>query len=141
NPAWEITSVSDEVIDVFSTPSHDIDAESDGLIADYQTRHGRRPSPRTLARPCAHATLATRPGKTAHPPAGLTATWRARATEALGKNATAWASTLTRNPEPAAVLRADDVPLEAIAELGGEVVAVVGEKRSTWRRFNLHAEA
>jgi len=30
---------------------------------------------------------------------------------------------------------------EVIAELGETIVAVVGEKQSTWRRWNLHAEA
>src|SRR5699024_5257370 len=39
------------------------------------------------------------------------------------------------------LLRADDVPLGVVAELGAAVVEVVGEKRSTWRRWNLTAEA
>jgi hypothetical protein len=30
---------------------------------------------------------------------------------------------------------------EVIAELGEMIVAVVAEKQSTWRRWNLHAEA
>src|SRR5699024_9316272 len=34
-----------------------------------------------------------------------------------------------------------DVPLDVIAELGRTVVETVGEKRSTWRRWNLTAEA
>ena len=33
------------------------------------------------------------------------------------------------------------MPLDAISQLGESVVAVVGEKRSTWRRWNLYAEA
>lgn len=37
--------------------------------------------------------------------------------------------------------RADDVPLGGIASLGQSVVEAVGEKRSTWRRWNLTAEA
>ncbi|GAA3958378.1 ATP-dependent DNA helicase [Gordonia caeni] len=43
--------------------------------------------------------------------------------------------------DKAFLLRADDVPLDAIGELGTSVVGVVGEKRSTWRRWNLMAEA
>lgn len=43
--------------------------------------------------------------------------------------------------DPVLLLRADDVPLDVIAELGASVVGVVGEKRSTWRRWNLMAEA
>lgn len=38
------------------------------------------------------------------------------------------------------LLRADDVPLDVIGTLGQSVVDVVGEKRSTWRRWNLTAE-
>ena len=33
------------------------------------------------------------------------------------------------------------MPLDVIGELGRSVVEVVGEKRSTWRRWNLMAEA
>ncbi|MBX7162025.1 MAG: AAA family ATPase, partial [Acidimicrobiia bacterium] len=38
-------------------------------------------------------------------------------------------------------LRAEDVPLDLVAAVGRQVVAVVGEKRSTWRHWNLWAEA
>jgi len=47
---------------------------------------------------------------------------------------------VTANDAPL-LLRADDIPLEVIASLGQLVVDVVGEKRSTWRRWNLTAEA
>ena len=39
------------------------------------------------------------------------------------------------------LLRADDLPLDVVRGLGESVVATVGEKRSTWRRWNLTAEA
>ena len=39
------------------------------------------------------------------------------------------------------MLRADDVPLDVVREVGLSVMASVGEKRSTWTRWNLHAEA
>src|SRR5699024_11482562 len=51
------------------------------------------------------------------------------------------ARTLAAGAGKTAVLRADDVPLDTITDLGQALVAVVGEKRSTWRRWNLHAEA
>ena len=88
----------------------------------------------------AQATLATRPDKEVRSLADLTAEWRSRATALLGDDATSWAGRSTSN-EPQSVLRADDVPLELIDELGASVVTGVGEKRSTWRRWNLHAEA
>lgn len=39
------------------------------------------------------------------------------------------------------MFRADDVPLQTVDEMGASVIAVVGERRSTWRRLNLVAEA
>src|SRR5690606_21137073 len=56
------------------------------------------------------------------------------------RDATGWARTITDSDRPL-LLRADDVPLDAIADLGQSVVGVVGEKHSTWRRWNLMAEA
>ena len=140
NPAWEITGVSDELIAAFSTRSHDIEAETDRLIAEHTATHGRRPSKATIVKLRAQATLATRPDKQVRSLADLTMEWRARASGVLDQDATAWASDVTRH-EGAQMLRADDVPLDAVTELGAAVVAVVGEKRSTWRRWNLHAEA
>lgn len=140
NPAWEITGVSEELIEEFSTRSRDIDAETDRLIDAYVAEHGRRPSPTTIVRLRAQATLATRPEKEVHSLADLTDGWRERASSQLGQDATTWARDLTSQGGVRA-LRADDVSLDEITALGAVVVAVVGEKRSTWRRFNLHAEA
>ena len=64
----------------------------------------------------------------------------AGATKSLGRDATTWAREVTDNDKPL-LLRADDVPLIVIGEIGRSVVEVVGEKRSTWRRWNLMAEA
>ena len=140
NPSWEIAGVPDELIDAFSSRSHDIEAESDRLIAEYVAERGRRPSNATIVKLRAQATLTTRPDKEVRSLADLTAEWRTRAADVLGRDATVWARGVTGD-EAVLVLRADDVPLEVIAELGASVVAVVGEKRSTWRRWNLHAEA
>src|SRR5699024_10058238 len=120
--------------------SHDIDAETDRLIAAYTAEHRRRPTARMVVRLRAQATLTTRPDKQVHSLADLTAGWRERAGRLLGEDATSWASRIT-GTQGTPPLRADDVPLEVIAELGQSVVEVVGEKRSTWRRWNLHAEA
>lgn len=140
NPAWAITGVPEELVQEFSTRARHIDAATDHLIAEYVDKHGRRPSPATIMKLRAQATLATRPEKQVHSLAELTDTWRTRATGALGQDATAWARRVTDNPE-ALLLRADDIPLDVITELGASVVETVGEKRSTWRRWNLMAEA
>ena len=140
NPAWAISTVPEELVQEFSTRARHIDAEKNRLIAEYVTRHGRQPSTATIIKLRAQATLATRPEKEVRSLADLTAEWRTRATGVLGHDATGWARAVTDNDKPL-LLRADDVPLEAIADLGQSVVGVVGEKRSTWRRWNLMAEA
>jgi conjugative relaxase-like TrwC/TraI family protein len=140
NPAWAVVGVPEELVKEFSTRARHIDAETDRLIDRYVTLHGRRPSPATIMKLRAQATLATRPEKEVRSLADLTASWRRRAGQVLGSDATAWARRVTVNEAPL-LLRADDIPLDVIANLGESVVEAVGEKRSTWRRWNLMAEA
>ena len=130
NPAWAVASVPEELVKEFSTRARHIDVETDRLIDAYVSEHGRRPSPATIMKLRAQATLATRPEKEVRSLADLTAEWRQRASRALGADATAWARRVTVNEEPL-LLRADDIPLDVIASLGGSVVEAVGEKRST----------
>jgi conjugative relaxase-like TrwC/TraI family protein len=141
NPAWEISGVPDDLITEFSTRSRFIEQEKQRLIDAYVAAHGRQPNARTVLKLRAQATLATRPDKDIRSLADLTSEWRQRATQLLGEDATAWASALTGSDVPSATLRADDIPLDAIEQIGQAVTGVVGEKRSTWTRWNLHAEA
>ncbi|WP_246159776.1 MobF family relaxase [Microbacterium rhizomatis] len=140
NPAWAIATVPEELVVEFSSRSRQIEQEKNRLIAEYVERRGRQPSLATIIKLRARATLATRPEKQVRSLAYLTAEWRARAAHLLGEDATAWARTVTANGA-SLLLRADDVPLDVIASLGRSVVEAVGEKRSTWRRWNLTAEA
>lgn len=140
NPAWAITSVPEKLIAEFSTRARHIDIETDRLIAEYVAAHGRRPTPAAIMKLRAQANLTTRPEKRVRSLADLTAEWRDRATKTLGRDATMWAREVTDNDKPL-LLRADDVPLDVIGEIGSSVVEAVGEKRSTWRRWNLMAEA
>ena len=140
NPAWAISGVPEDLVTEFSTRARHIDAETDRLIAAYVEEHGRRPSTAVVVKLRAQATLTTRPDKQVRSLADLTAGWRTRATTILGRDATLWAREVTNNEQPL-LLRADDVPLDMIGEIGQRVVETVGEKRSTWRRWNLIAEA
>ena len=140
NPGWEITGVAPEVISAFSSRENDIDAATDRLITDYQAAHGRRPSKRMILQLRQQATVATRPAKQFHSLAELTQRWREQATSLLDEDATVWARRVIAESD-AIVIRADDIPLGMIDALAGSVVAAVGERRSTWRRWNLHAEA
>jgi conjugative relaxase-like TrwC/TraI family protein len=141
NPAFEIAGVPNELIAEFSSRSRDIEAATDTLIADYLSKHGRRPSRTTILKLRAEATLTTRREKTAHSLADLTTGWRGRASVLLGQDSAAWAARLIDGSDRTALLRADDLPLARFEEIGRIVVGVVGEQRSTWRRWNLHAEA
>ena len=140
NPAWEITGVPQSLVEHFSSRSRDINAETDRLIEEYVATHGRRPRPATIMKLRQRANLAHRPEKQIHSLADLTAIWRGRAAHNVGEDATTWARRRTTNP-PRRLLRADDIPLDMIEAVGRDVVSAVGEKRATWRRANLHAEA
>jgi conjugative relaxase-like TrwC/TraI family protein len=140
NQAWEIVGVPDELIAEFSSRSAAIDAETDRLIDTYLTDHGHRPDTRTILRLRQQATLSTRPDKTHYSLAELTDQWREWADRVLGEDAAGWAqNVLGTGGDP--VLRAEDVGRDELAALGQAVVEQVQEKRSTWGRWNLSAEA
>lgn len=141
NPAWEITGVGDELVQEFSSRAADIEVAKDRLIEEYINAHGRRPSTRAVLRLRQQATLATRPDKEVRSLAELTALWRARAGELLDADSVVWAVDLVAAGRERAVLRADDLPRDVLGELSAAVVERMGERRSTWRRWNLHAEA
>lgn len=158
--SWELAPVPAELIHEFSSRSRGIDLETDRLIERYVAEHGKRPSSARVIRLRAHATLATRPEKQIRSLADLTAEWRERAGAILGTGAPEWARQVTSTgsarphdaenarppegrarPAPAGLLRSDDVPVGVVRDLALTVVDVVGEKRSTWRHWNLWAEA
>jgi conjugative relaxase-like TrwC/TraI family protein len=140
HPALSISSVPEALVAEFSTRARHIDIATDVLIDAYLSRHGHRPGPVTIMKLRAQATLTTRPAKDVHSLAELTATWRERAEHVLGDDATKWAIASAVN-SPAPMLRAEDVPREAIDALGLSVMTSVSEKRATWRHWNLAAEA
>ncbi|MCW2928394.1 MAG: conjugal transfer protein, partial [Thermoleophilia bacterium] len=140
HPAWAINFVPEALVAEFSTRSRHIDVETDELIQAYVTRHGRRPNPVTIMKLRAQATLSTRPAKQVRSLTELSAKWRARAELVLGQDATTWAGAAVTNSS-ALGMRAEDVPPEAVHSLGLSVMTAVSEKRSTWRHWNLVAEA
>ncbi len=139
--AWEITGVPQELMDAFSSRTRDIEQVKDRLVADYLAKHGRQPSPKLLWQFRQQATLETRPPKQHHSLSDLTTEWRERATELLGEDAPTWATTLLAGSTGEPLLRADDIPLADLDQVAEVVVARVGDRRATWKRWNLHAEA
>ncbi|MGE3192021.1 MAG: MobF family relaxase [Microbacteriaceae bacterium] len=140
NPVWAVATVPEGLVAEFSSRSRHIDIEKARLIAKYEATHGHSPSRETIIRLRQQATLATRPDKEVRTLADLTQEWRTRATRVLGDNATSWAREAVAM-QPTKLLLAEDVPLEQVARLGAMVVAAVAEKRATWGRWNLYAEA
>jgi conjugative relaxase-like TrwC/TraI family protein len=141
NPAWELECVPESLIGEFSSRSRMIEEETDRLIAEYVDRHGHRPSATRIIELRANATLETRPEKVLRSLADLTGEWRGRAQTILGTSSVEWARSATARPVARPMLRADDIPLHVIADVGVSVVGAVSEKRSTWRHWNLWAEA
>lgn len=140
NPTWAIRTVPEALVTEFSTRSQHIDAETDRLIEAHTRVHGRRPGRVTIMKLRAQATLSTRPAKELHSLAELMGGWRERAARVLGSDAASWASTAIATPSHA-MLRAEDVALPQVAAVGRAVMIAVSEKRSTWRHWNLVAEA
>ena len=139
NPAWAIAAVPEGLVQEFSSRSREIDVEKDRLIDAYVRQHGRQPSASTVIRLRQQATLATRPEKKVRSLAALTTEWRSRAAAVLSVDATQWAAHVVRGSNPSVPMgRLADDDIAALAE---RVVERVEERRSTWRRWNLYAEA
>ena len=148
NTGWEIEGVPAALIAEFSrrtTGGSDgaegIEQVKNRLIEQYVTEHGRQPSAATIAKLRQQATLESRPEKELHSLADLTADWRARAEVVLGEDAPTWAQHLLDRGAPEARLRADDLGLEQMEDLASVVLMEVANRRATWGRWNLHAEA
>ncbi len=137
---WEISGVSEALVAEFASRSREIDVEKHSLIAEFVVAHERQPTPRQVVKMRAQATLATRPDKEIRFLEDLTAEWRQRASAIIGGDPTEWAGELTGS-RGGAQLSADLLDPDLVSEIGQRVVASVSEKRSTWRHWNLWAEA
>lgn len=141
NPAWELECVPESLIGEFSSRSRRIEEATERLIAEYVDQYGHRPSAKRIIELRAKATLETRPDKVIRSLFDLTGEWRGRAQTILGASPVEWARRATARPVARPALRADDIPLHVVAEVGASVLGAVSEKRSTWRHWNLWAEA
>ncbi len=141
NPVWTITIVPEHLVAEFSSRSRHIDIEKDRLIDEYVATHGRAPSKVTIIRLRQQATLATRPEKQLRSLVDLTHEWRARASRLLGRDPTAWARAAVSRQDAPKPLRAEDIERSILNQLADHVVEAASERRSTWTRWNLYADA
>jgi conjugative relaxase-like TrwC/TraI family protein len=136
SPAFEIDGLDDTLLAAFSGRATQIAAQLRELVAEFTARHDREPTRREILRLRQQATLATRPDKTVLPLGDLFRRWRATAGAVTGESPEAViAGVLHGGPTVM------NVPDDAAAELAEATLAAVAERRSTWTRPNLLAEA
>ncbi|MGY0541414.1 MobF family relaxase [Nocardioides sp. YJ-D4] len=139
-PHAEIVGVPQQLIEAFSSRTRDIDRATEHLVGAYVDSHGHPPSDAMMIRLRAQATLATRPEKEIRSLADLSFDWRRRAARVIGPDPIAWTGAVMAD-DAVLVVRALDIAGEVIDQIGAAVVAVVGQKRATWRHWNMWAEA
>lgn len=138
-PQWEITGVPDGIRTEFSQRATAIDKAKDDLVAAYRAEHGRHPNAATVLKLRQQATLATRPDKELRSLAELTAQWRERAARHVGVDTIAWIRHL---PETASrPVRSSDLTAAHIQQLAEQTLSAVADKRATFTRWNVYAEA
>ena len=139
SPAYEIDGTDDGLLAEFSTRSAAIGDALEDAVEEFRTAHGRTPTRAENLRLRQVATRATRLPKTPRPLPELIATWRDRA-EALTGQTPAAIAAATRSTQPAGlgIGEIDAATLDGLAET---VLTGVEQRRATWNRWNLHAEA
>lgn len=139
-PKWEVAGVPQALRDHFSQRTTAIEAAKDELVAAFTANHGREPTAREVIQMRQHATLTTREDKHLRPLRDLITEWRDRGQPFIDQVPEAWAANLTSDTAP--TLRAandiDDGILRGAAKV---VLAKVADKRATFTRANLFAEA
>ncbi|QAY64841.1 conjugal transfer protein [Xylanimonas allomyrinae] len=140
NPSWDVVGVPGDLMAEFSSRSRAIDVATDEMVAGYVAANGRRPSRTAIVAMRARATLATRPEKVVHSLSDLSASWRRRAGAVLRTDAGQWARGVLMRGASGSFGSAGPTG-DDVAAVARRVVEVVGEKRSTWRHWNLWAEA
>ncbi|WP_327425337.1 relaxase domain-containing protein [Streptomyces sp. NBC_01707] len=137
-PVMRIVGIDRRIRSEFSQRATVVRTMAEMLFDDYRRRYGREPGPSTRPRLQQRATLLTRPPKgKARSLDDLLAAWRTRAIAATSRAtvdnllATAKAAATQQHPHP-------DVDPEIAA---AEVLAAVSERRTTFRRRHVLAEA
>jgi conjugative relaxase-like TrwC/TraI family protein len=137
-PVREVVGVPAQLISHFSKRRAAIEDRYAELLADYRTSHGKE-APRTVQlRLAQQATLETREGKApGRTLAEQVAAWTDEATAVLGRGGV---TRLLNNVlgRGSRLRELDDEQTLAVAR---QVVLTVSSERSTWTRWNLHAEA
>lgn len=141
NPGRELSGVDAGLITEFSARARIIELEKDRLVRLWNLQHGTNPSDATVLKLRQQATLSTRTAKDAQPVplAERLASWRRRA-EGLGcRPERLIAGTVDRSRTRP--LTGADLSAEWRQVTAQLVMDLVAQKRATWNRWNLLAEA
>lgn len=141
NPGLELTGIDHELIREFSNRSRLINAETDRLVQLSTSEHGRQPSATTVIKLRQIATLSTRQSKdeSPRPLAELRTGWQQRA-RAMGHNPTTIVENTIQRSRQRPV-RSSDVSAEWNEAVATMVRDGVAQRRATWNRWNVLAEA
>ncbi|GAC1371168.1 MAG: hypothetical protein NVSMB43_06940 [Pseudarthrobacter sp.] len=141
NPSRELSGVDAGLITEFSTRARIIELEKDRLVRLWNLQHGTNPSAATVLKLRQQATLSTRAAKDAQsvPLAERLASWRRRA-EGLGCTPEGLVAATVGQSRTRPLTGADLSP-EWGQVTGQLVMDLVAQKRATWNRWNLLAEA
>lgn len=140
SPRLEVDGVADELMGEFSTRSTRIDEAMTDEVARFASTHGRTPNRIEITRLRQTVTRATRPSKHVRPLAELLTAWRARATRLMGRTPEELTAEVLQRGQ-SVPLHAESVPDEVVDRVAKVVLAGVMERRSTWTRWNVLAEA
>jgi conjugative relaxase-like TrwC/TraI family protein len=139
SPGFEIDGVDDGLLAEFSTRATQVQASLRGLLEDFRATKGRTPSRPEMIRLRQLATRKSRPAKQLRGLTELLRDWRERAAHLLPQPVEQVVRRIL-NPGPRA-LRVNDVDEQLVRALAAATVDAVMERRSTWTRWNLIAEA
>ncbi|NLE97645.1 MAG: AAA family ATPase, partial [Propionibacterium sp.] len=139
-PVREVVGVSPSLVEFWSSRRAAIEIRQAQLADEFQTRHGRPPTPAETIRLAQLATLETRQAK--HEPRSYEeqrATWRAEAEQAIG--ARGIADMIRVSVGRATASRSEVIPDLMLDQVAAGVVGRVAQDRATWQVWHLRAEA
>ncbi|MGO4651144.1 MobF family relaxase [Arthrobacter sp. 2RAF22] len=141
NPSRELSGIDAALITEFSARARNIELEKDRLVRLWNLEHGTDPSDATVLKLRQQATLSTRTAKDTQPVplAERLTSWRRRA-EGLGCRPERLTSGTVDQSRTRPLTSADLSP-EWRQVTGQLVMDLVAQKRATWNRWNLLAEA
>ena len=138
-PVRELEGIDLALLERWSQRDKLITRRRGDLVADFQKRHGRTPTPTELHNLAQQATLHTREAK--HEPRSLAEqrrVWAIQAEQVLGRGGTSHMLARVLRPKAHPVRVVDERRLQALA---ANVVSVVQRHRSWWQPWHVRAEA